>query len=166
MIALVGVFVLRTIVLTYSWYAYDHVYAGIRRAFATLPAGSILFSATEDGIPSLQDLDLRLWQPPLEHAATLAVLGHDVFVPQTWAKIGQQSISVTPRYQSIARYQTPGPLPVTTAEELASVIAQARKFGEPSMTYLLLLYPNYRNLTWPADTRIVATGTDFVLFKL
>jgi hypothetical protein len=157
----------RTALFAYDWHSYDSVYIAFRDAFAKLPSDSLLYVASEDAIPSMQDLNLRLWQPPLEHVATLAVFDHDTFVPQTWARYGQQPISFTPRFQPVAEFQTNGPLRIETAEELRSAIERARALVPSHMhPYLLLLYPSYRHLILPADCRIVDSSARFLLLGL
>lgn len=168
---LLAMLTLRCAILTMDWIAYDHVYADFRTAFRKLPAGSVIFSASTYPPPSLQDLDLHLWQPPLASVVALAVLEvHDVFVPQVWATYGQQPIAVTPRYQPLYALQNNVARRVTTDAELQQWGAEIRKTTAQAKiaapVFLLLLYPNHFDNTMPHGMRVVASGRDFVLLSL
>jgi hypothetical protein len=159
---LFAIIVIRSMILTYNWYSYDKVYAEFRRAFDTIPAGSVLFTASEDNVPSIQDINLHLWQPPLYHVATLAVMSHDIFVAQIAAKPGQQPISVTPRYQPMHQFVWE----VATDDELNDLVTQVRSLAIPFPAYLLVLYPQHRNLALPKDVKVIASSTNFLLLAL
>lgn len=154
--------VVRSVLLTHEWHKYDEVYTSFRQAFTMLPPDSTLFVATEDGIPSLQDIDLYLWQPPLEHVATLAVFDN-VFVPQTWAKFGQQPIVIKPQYRALYDFQSNRPLRLATKDELHSVLQRAHEIAP--MAYLLVLYPRTHKVDLP-QSALVAEGERFMLLKL
>jgi hypothetical protein len=167
-IAVAAFFVLLIVrqgLISYDWHKYDGIYADFRQAFARLPAGSVLVSATEDGIPSLQSVDLHLWQPPLEHVAALAA-EYNVFVPQIWAKPGQQPIVPRRRYERLYRFQANRPLPIASSQDLAQVAGEAHRLAAPHPSYLLLLYPDRLSLVYPNSAKVVAAGRDFVLFRL
>jgi hypothetical protein len=164
--SLLGVVVLRSALLTYDWFAYDRVLAELRQAFALLPHSSVLFSITEDEQPSIQDIDLHLWQPPLISAASLAAMDRDdIFVPQTFAILGQQPIGVTERYQPMYNYPRRVPIPLKTAKELDDAVVLARGLAGTS-AYLLVLYPHRRDLVLPSGVQIIAQGDKFLLLAL
>jgi hypothetical protein len=167
-IAVTAFFVLLVVrqgLISYDWHNYDRVYADFRQAFAKLPAGSVLVSATEDGIPSLQSVDLHLWQPPLEHVAALAA-EYNVFVPQIWAKPGQQPIVPKQSYERLYQFQANRPLLIASSQDLAQVAAETQSLAAPHPSYLLLLYPDRLNLAYPDLAKVVTAGRDFVLFRL
>lgn len=131
-----------------------------------MPHSSVLFSVTEDEQPSIQDIDLRLWQPPLISVASLAAMDRDdVFVPQTFAILGQQPIGVTERYQPMYSYPRRVPIPVKTAHELDDAVVLARELAGSS-AHLLVLYPHRRNLALPDGVKVIATGDKFLLLSL
>jgi hypothetical protein len=166
---LVGGLIYQSAMLSYDWHSYDRVYRDFRTAFTHLPANSVLFAVSETPLPSLQDIDLRLWHPPLPHVAELAVLDSHAFVPQLFAQPGQQPIKVTERYAALYAYQH-RVIVVTTAEELSTVVEQIRgllddvQFAGPA--YLLLTYPQRWNLPLPQHAPVIASGPYFVMMEL
>jgi hypothetical protein len=167
---LVGALAFQSAFLSYSWHAYDKIYREFRTAFEKLPAGSVLFVASETPVPSLQDIDLRLWHPPLTHVAALAVLDGRAFVPQVWAQPGQQPIRVASRYTALYRYQDKAPIVVATAGALNAVVERMRgligdaQFSGP--VFLLLVDPQRLNLPRPEHASVIASGARFVLMAL
>ncbi len=156
---------------SYDWLGYDAVIQEFRTAFTALPAHSVLLIASETDVPSFQDIDLRLWQPPLPHVATLAVLeGRDIFVPDTFAHAGQQPITVTAPYKAIYQYQINKPFQVATTAALQGFIDHAQQLlAEARSTdpvFVLLLYPQQFNLALPAHTAVVASTSRSLLLAV
>ncbi len=167
---LVGGLIFQSAVLSYDWHGYDRVYRNFRTAFTRLPANSVLFVASETPLPSLQDIDLWLWHPPLVHVATLAVLDSQTFVPQLWAQPGQQPIRVADRYAALYAYQNKGPIEVATAQALNAAAERMRElladveFAGPA--YLLLINPQRLNLPLPQNAPVIASGPQFIMMEL
>lgn len=166
-----GALLLQSALRSYDWLSYDAVIGEFRTAFRTLPANSVLLIASETDVPSFQDIDLRLWQPPLPHVASLAVLeGRDIFVPDTFAHPGQQPITVTAPYGAIYHYQINKPFEVTTTEALQGFIGHAQQLladaGSTGPAYVLLLYPRQFNLALPAHTAVVASTSRALLLAV
>lgn len=163
-----GALLFQSVVRSYDWLRYDSIIGEFRTAFKTLPANSVLLIASETDVPSFQDIDLRLWQPPLPHVGTLAVLeGHEIFVPDTFAHAGQQPITVTAPYSAIYHYQINKPFEVTTTEALQSFIGHAQQLladaGSTDPVFVLLLYPEQFSLALPAHTAVIASTSRSLL---
>ncbi len=166
-----GALLLQSALRSYDWLRYDAVIGEFRAAFSTLPTGSVLLVASETDVPSFQDLNLRLWQPPLPHVAALAVLeGRGIFVPDTFAHQGQQPITVTAPYKAIYRYQNNKPFKATTTEALQGFITEAQRLlaeaGSTDPVFVLLLYPQEFNLALPAHTRVAASTSRALLLAV
>jgi len=170
-VAMLGFVLLRGALFSHDWIAYDRVYAGFRQAFRLLPPNAVLFTASEYRQPSLQDVDLRLWQPPLAHVASLASLENPtIFVATTWATKGQQPITPTPTYEPLYAEQNNTPVVIQTTADLTAASAHfstlCRGAGVTAPAFLLLTYPERYNVTLPANTRLVAEGERFQLLAL
>ncbi len=104
----VGFALLRAGVFVGEWRDYNAQIAPIAQAVGRIEPGSTLFAATTEQYPALiADTAARraLWQPPLKHVASLAVLETPVFVPMTWADPTQQPLAVRPAYRPVYDYQ-------------------------------------------------------------
>jgi len=159
---LAGATLVQSAVRSYDWIGYDAVIQEFRAAFTALPAHSVLLIASETEVPSFQDVNLRLWQPPLPHVATAAVLeGRDIFVPDTFAHAGQQPITVTAPYRALYQYQINKPFEVATTEALQGFISHAQQLladvQSTDPVFVLLLYPERFHLALPAHTAVVAS---------
>ena len=166
-----GALLFQSALRSYDWVGYDAVIQEFRTAFKALPADSVLLVASETGVPSFQDIDLRLWQPPLPHVAALAVLeGRDIFVPDTYAHAGQQPITIAAPYRAIYRYQINKPFEVATTEALQGFIDHARQLladaGSDGPVFVLLLYPGEFDLALPAHTTVVASTSRSLLLSV
>lgn len=166
-----GALLVQSALRSYDWLRYDAVIGEFRTAFSALPTGSVLLIASETDMPSFQDINLRLWQPPLPHVATLAVLeGRGIFVPDTFAHMGQQPITVTAPYRAIYRYQNTKPFKATTTEALQGFIAHAQRLlaeaGSTDPVFVLLLYPQEFNLALPAHTTVAASTSRALLLAV
>ncbi len=166
-----GALLFQSAVRSYDWLGYDAVIQEFRTAFKAVPANSVLLVASETAVPSFQDIDLRLWQPPLPHVAALAVLeGRDIFVPDTYAHAGQQPITVAAPYRAIYRYQINKPFEVATTEALEGFISHARQLladaGSTDPLFVLLLYPQEFNLALPAHTALAASTSRSLLLSV
>lgn len=170
-VILAGAMIGQSAVRSYDWLGYDAVIQEFRTAFATLPADSVLLIASETPVPSLQDINLRLWQPPLPHVAALAVLeGRDIFVPDMFAHAGQQPITVTEPFKAIYQYQINKPFEVATTEALQGFIGHAQQLlAETHSTkplFVLLLYPEQFHLALPAHTAVIASTSRSLLLAI
>lgn len=167
---LVALLITRSAVLSYNWYAHGQILEEFGTAFGKLPAQSLLFEVNEGPLPSLQDINLNLWQPPLPHVAAFATLEGRVFVPLVFAEPGQQPIRIAGRYASLYRFQDQGPVQVTTGDAFNAVTERVRELaGEVHWTgqvYLLLLDPQNLNLPLPEHTSVIASGTRFLLMAV
>ena len=168
---LAGALLFQSALRSYDWLSYDGVIQEFRSAFSTLPANSVLLIASETDVPSFQDINLWLWQPPLPHVAALAVLeGRGIFVPDTFAHVGQQPITVTAPYSAIYHYQINKPFMATTTEALQSFITHAQRLlteaGSTDPVFVLLLYPRKFNLALPAHTTVVASTSRALLLAV
>ena len=166
-----GSLLFQSVLRSYDWLSYDAVIEEFRTAFSTLPDNSVLLIASETDVPSFQDINLRLWQPPLPHVATLAVLeGRGIFVPDTFAHVGQQPITVTAPYRAIYHHQYNKPFKATTTEALQGFITEAQrllaKAGSTGPVFVLLLYPEMFNLALPAHTRVAASTSRGLLLSV
>lgn len=166
-----GALLVQSALRSYDWLGYDAVIGEFRTAFGALPANSVLLIASETDMPSFQDINLRLWQPPLPHVATLAVLeGGGIFVPDTFAQVGQQPITVTAPYSAIYRCQSNKPFKATTTEALQGFITHAQRLlaeaGSTDPVFVLLLYPQEFNLALPAHTTVAASTSRALLLAV
>ena len=166
-----GALLVQSALRSYDWLSYDAVIGEFRTAFSALPTGSVLLIASETDMPSFQDINLRLWQPPLPHVATLAVLeGRGIFVPDTFAHVGQQPITVTAPYRAIYHYQSNKPFKATTTEALQGFITHAQQLlaeaGSTDPVFVLLLYPQEFNLALPAHTTVAASTSRALLLAV
>jgi len=156
---------------SYDWLSYDAVIQEFRTAFLILPARSVLLIASETDVPSFQDIDLQLWQPPLPHVGALAALdGRDVFVPDTFAHVGQQPITITAPYKALYQQQANKPFKVETTGALQDFIGHAQQSLADAHSvnpmFVLLLYPKRLNLALPARTRVVAATSRSLLLAV
>ena len=170
-VILAGATIGQSAIRSYDWLGYDAVIQEFRTAFTTLPAHSVLLIASETDVPSFQDINLRLWQPPLPHVATLAVLeGRDIFVPDTFAHVGQQPITVTTLYKALYEYQINKPFEVETTEALQGFISHAQQLLSDAQStdpvFVLLLYPERFHLALPAHTAVVASTSRSLLLAV
>ncbi len=166
-----GTLLLQSAARSYDWIGYDAVIQEFRTAFKALPDDSVLLLASETAVPSFQDINLRLWQPPLPHVGALAVLeGRGIFVPDTYAHAGQQPITVAAPYRPIYRYQVNKPFEVATTEALQGFIAHARQLlaeaGSAGPVFVLLLYPGQFNIALPAHTAVAASTSRALLLSV
>jgi len=166
-----GTTIFQSAIRSYDWLGYDTVIQEFRTAFMTLPARSVLLIASETDVPSFQDIDLQLWQPPLPHVGALAALdGRDIFVPDTFAHVGQQPITITAPYKALYQQQDNKPFKVATTGALQDFIGHAQQSladaHSTSPVFVLLLYPQRLNLELPAHTRVVAATSRSLLLAV
>ena len=143
------------------------------RTFAALPSGSILFAASEAPIPVNVHgfFDRRFLQPPLNHVAALATLQRPIFVPAVFANRSQQPMTVTSRYAAMYEFQGQDPLPVSSAEELATIVDRIHRLaadaGTPAVPlFVLLLYPEILHLPPPHGTTVIGSGPHFIMLAV
>jgi hypothetical protein len=171
--SLVVVLIFRSLILSYDWYRYDREIQAFVRTFAALPSGSILFAANEAPIPVNVHgfFDRRFLQPPLNHVAALATLQRPIFVPAVFANRSQQPMTVTSRYAAMYEFQGQDPLPVSSAEELATIVDRihhlAADAGTPAVPlFVLLLYPEILHLPPPHGTMVIGSGPHFIMLAV
>ena len=168
----VGLLIARDAAIARAWHAEAPVIAEYRAAFEALPAGSTLYTASAEPFPKLayaSAAELARWHPPLKHMASLASIGHDVFVPSTWADPFKQPIAVPPRDMAAKPLQGDNPFQTPTADGLADVVARIRALrgpGSMALEFLLLLRPDALTGTPPPGLVAVAHGGTFTLFRI
>jgi hypothetical protein len=164
--------VAREAAIAREWHAEAPVIEAYRKAFDVLPAGCTLYAAAAEPFPKLAYAsaeELARWHPPLKHLASLASLGHDVFVPSTWADPFKQPIAVLPQHLAAKQLQGDNPFHTPTADELADVVARIRALrgaGAIAPEFLLLLRPDALAGTPPPGLVAVAHGGTFTIFRI
>jgi hypothetical protein len=136
-------------------------------AFATLPAGSVLWAATAAPYPTLlwRGADeLALWRPPLKHVASLASVGRDAFVPSTWADPFKQPIAVPERLRAAKALQGDNPWRTPDGAALGEAVAAVRRLGPGG--FVLLSYPERLQGALPAGLDAVVSGPEFLLLRI
>jgi len=161
----------RNVAIARDWLAMEPVFARHMAAFAQLPEGSVLWSATAAPYPTLayrDAADLALWHPPLKHVASLAGVERDVFIPATWADPAKQPIAVPPEHAAMKALQGDNPFKTPTAAALATTLASIRRVrGAAAATdFLLLSYPARLQGALPDGLARVAEGPDFLLLRI
>jgi hypothetical protein len=164
----------RAAVFLTEWKDYDAQIAPIAQAIGKIEPGATLFTATADQYPALiADTPERraLWQPPLKHVASFAVLGSPVFVPMTWADPTQQPLAVRPAYRPVYDFQG-NPKKVFTREALSGLIGDIQgnldggRWPELGHVYLLVVgYKRLEPLQLPASVTRAAQGDRFLLLR-
>ncbi len=152
-----------------AWYADEQVIAEYRAAFNVLPPGSTLYTASAEPFPKLayaSSVELARWHPPIKHLASLASIGHDIFVPSTWADPFKQPIAVAPEDMAAKQLQGDNPFQTPTADSLAEVVARIRALHGPGAQFLLLLRPDAMTGTPPPDLAQTVRGATFTLFRI
>ncbi len=163
--------VVRDAAIAREWHAEAPVIAEYRAAFDVLSPGSTLYAASAEPYPKLaydSPAELARWHPPLKHMASLASIGHDLFVPSTWADPFKQPIVVEPREAAAKQLQGDNPFKTPTAESLADVITRIRALrgvGTPA-EFLLLVRPEAMTGATPSGLVPVAHGSTFTLFRI
>jgi hypothetical protein len=164
--------VARDAAIAREWHAEAPVIEAYRKAFDALPAGSTLYVASAEPFPKLayaSAAELVRWHPPLKHLASLASVGHDVFVPSTWADPYKQPIAVLPRRLAAKQLQGDNPFQTPTADKLGDVVARIqalRGAGATAPEFLLLLRPDVLAGTPPPGLVAVAHGGTFTIFRI
>jgi hypothetical protein len=171
---LLGLVLLRSAVLAKDWAGYDAVERQFTDAYACLPRGSVLFVAR----PPSHDIGLwsGFWQPPIKHIASLASVTDGVFVPQTYARAGQQPIRVRRDFENIYTFQTPNPIRVADTAELHRTIQDIRVLmqgrsaspedGGDWQVYLMLLEPDLLGSPAIAEAPMIADQRLFSIYRL
>jgi hypothetical protein len=170
-VLIAGLLAVRAAILCYDWREYDEVIRRFTQAFARLPERSFLFVASAAPSPTLADVDLSLWQPPLKHVVSSASLGRSIFVPATWAHPSQQPITVKDRFKPIYDFQAQNPIEVAGDKALGFLVGRIRRLAaeaeEPNVPlYLLVLYPYRRGLAVPAHAKAEAEDPVFTLLAI
>lgn len=119
-VALIAIFLARTVVLIFVWASYAPVYAELRSAFAALPKGSTLLDAYDD-TPGFY----AARQPPIWNSASLAV-NSGIFVPSVFAEPTQQPLAVSLDWRPLWLWSHSAN--ARTAQNLASVRERAARF--------------------------------------
>ena len=161
----------RSVAIARDWRSMEPVFARHMTAFAQLPEGSVLWSATAAPYPTLtyrDAADLALWRPPLKHVASLAGVERDVFIPATWADPAKQPITVPPEYAAMKALHGDNPFKTPTAEALATTLASIRRVRGAAAAgdFLLLSYPARLQGALPGGLARVAEGPDFLLLRI
>jgi hypothetical protein len=95
-------FVVRIGIVTVSWIDFDRAYAPLVAALAALPPGSKLAVANPPA-----SVHVSATEGPMTHAAALAVIEADAFVPILFVFPGQQPLSFREPYATLARSASP-----------------------------------------------------------
>ncbi|MCC6717873.1 MAG: hypothetical protein IT555_08315 [Acetobacteraceae bacterium] len=159
----------RCAAIAQDWRRMEPVLARHMAAFAALPPGAVLWSATAAPYPRLayrNDGELALWRPPLKHVASLAGVGRDVFVVATWVDPNKQPINLPAEHAAAKRLQGNNPFETATAADLAAAVAAIRQLGSTAPAFLLLSYPGRMAGALPAGLSPVAEGPDFLLLRI
>jgi hypothetical protein len=93
--AALAVFIARIGVVTLSWQASDHDYAGLLPVLDEIPVGARVAVAFPPEALNSQPT-------PLAHFPTLAILRRDAFVPTLFAFPTQQPVALRPSYRALA----------------------------------------------------------------
>jgi hypothetical protein len=170
-VLLLGLLVVRSTVIVVRWTKYDDVISDLSASMAKMPDGAILFAASAAPAPSLADIDLQLWQPPLKHIVSLASINRPIFAPTTYADPITQPLGVTTRYKQLYDLQDRDPIEVHSAAELDDLKARllqavATHNPDDGDLFLLLLYPRELPADAVKDADIVAHGSRFALIAL
>jgi uncharacterized membrane protein len=161
---------LRSAVLISDWRAQESGLAELRAAFATLPRDSLVAAG------SGRDFELGDWtttrrvKPAYEHAAGYAVIDRHAFVPNIFARAGQNPLVVTPGNQA-EEWLAGNPIRRLYNEDdlfnFASDVAAARPITGGSGRAFAVAY--FRKCgEWPAraQVRLVACGSDFSIVEV
>lgn len=161
---------LRSAVLITDWRAQESGLTELRAAFATLPRDSLLAAG------SGRDFELGDWtttrrvKPAYEHSASYAVIDRHAFVPNVFARAGQNPLVVTPANQA-EEWLAGNPIRRLTSEDdlynFAADVAAARPVLGGSGRAFAVAY--FRKCgEWPAraQVRLVACGSDFSIVEV
>jgi hypothetical protein len=173
-VLLIGI--VRSVVLTTTWVGYDRdIIRPIVDAIAKLGPGSTLFAATAQEYPRLiADSPERraVWEPPLKHVASYAVLSSPVFVPMTWAEPTQQPLLVKPPYQPPYIFQGNNPKRVYDGAAFSQVIgtihdnvSQGTWPGIGEVYLLVVGASRLEPFQLPPSVARVAKGANFVMLQ-
>lgn len=151
-----------------AWVREDAAIQDVRNLFAALPDRSVLVIASEQPVPSLQNIDLLLWQPPLVHVGAYAALeGRGIYVPDVFAMAGQQPLVVKPAFAAIDHYQINKPFEVDSTESLRGFVERAQQIldatGPHGPMFVLLLYPERFRLALPSNLSLAGTAPHVAL---
>ncbi len=161
----------RSVMLAGDWIAFERDYDAVTAAFAPLPDGSVIVTASA-GSPQPASFAewLERWRPPLAHVAALAQRDKPVFAANTWATASQQPITVQPAWAGLYRLQEQGPIPTQSARALAAFADRAAQqvagAGGKHPLFLLLLEPDKLDGSPPATLHVVASARRFTLFQI
>lgn len=161
---------LRAAVLTADWRDQDARLAELRAAFAALPRDSLLMAAHGRGFELGDWTTTRRIKPAYEHAATYAVIDRHAFVPNVFARAGQNPLVLEPRNEAIQDLATNPIRRAYNAQDLYNLarwLAAARPtFGGSGRAFALAYFHDCDD--WPAraHVRIVACGRDFSLVEV
>jgi hypothetical protein len=171
----VGLAIFRVAALTSDWVGYDREIGSIVQSFDTIEPGATLFAATTQPFPRIiTDTHEKraIWQPPLKHVASYAVLLAPVFVPEIWNIPTQQPLIVQKPFQVVKMFQSSTPQLVDSTQALASFSeALDAKLSGPAWpnlgaVYLLVIKPEaLKPFRVPAAFRIVVKGEGFILLR-
>jgi hypothetical protein len=95
----------RSILLTSDWRNYNGHYQAFNSCFNSLPEGAVMGVVRSIGSNDSASR-LRRWQPPVEWVASYATIERHIFIPQMFAQLAQQPITVKEPY--IRLYKTYG----------------------------------------------------------
>jgi len=138
--------IFRTAVLSLEWNKYDKITAEYINAYRMLPEKSILFVASTEKMPNLNERRAK-WQPSTWHYGNYATLQKQIFVPATSAISTQQPITVSEKYQQIYLYHKHNPLVVKAKSDLRNIIRDVKlllknEHMEDTKSFMLILDPD------------------------
>jgi hypothetical protein len=156
--ALGGVVLLRVGVMTQEWTRSNERYAAIMRVMEAMEPGRkmIALIAREDATARFQR------RPPLDHAASLALIARQAFVPSFFAEPEKQPVSFTPEVAALG-VEVPWAIRWQDAATREALPARLAPYD-----YLLLFARTPLGAEPPAGFRRVDDGTvpDVALFAL
>jgi hypothetical protein len=148
-----------------EWLSTQPALAEMRETLRCIPDKAVLFTVSEQPAANFVD-PWTGWTPPIKHAASLAGLERDVYVPATWAQFGQHPFVSQPKWQGVYDLQGRNPPHVRNVAALDALLRRFRESVPGFRSFVLVLDPGGQLDMLAVSHRIVRRGARHALIEL